>query len=481
MKPNLSDSSTASELCAIASEPCEAIENEPCEAIAAGHICLDVFPSFEGGARPEEDGSLYTPGSALAAEGGCGAEQSCGAQSASGAARRISLFEDIFRPGKLTQTGRVHFSCGGAVANTGGALAVLGIRTALLGKTGDDSFGRVIESILRERGLAGHLRQAPGEPTSYTIVLAPPGIDRLFLHCPGTNDTFGAEDVDYGAVSKARLFHFGYPPLMKRLYAEGGRELIELFRRVKAISRAATSLDFALPDPASEAGRAPWREILQGVLPHVDFFLPSLEEMLFMLEPQRYAEARDALERAQRSGGKNSEFEDFLDPEDLARIAGTLLDYGAKAVIIKCGAKGLYSRTANAETLLLSPGLAALPHGILASWASRELWRATFHVPRVVSASGAGDCTIAGFLAAFLRGLSFERCLETACAVGACNVTAMDALGGLQSWDSTQALLREGWAPNPLDLAHWGWQPHGKAPPYGLWAGPRDASRMAPT
>jgi hypothetical protein len=31
--------------------------------------------------------------------------------------------------------------------------------------------------------------------TSYTIAISPPGVDRTFLHCPGANQTFRADDV----------------------------------------------------------------------------------------------------------------------------------------------------------------------------------------------------------------------------------------------------------------------------------------------
>ena len=60
------------------------------------------------------------------------------------------------------------------------------------------------------------------EVTSYTIVISPPGHDRSFLHCPGANETFTAADVPYEQLAGVRLFHFGYPPLMPRMYADGG-------------------------------------------------------------------------------------------------------------------------------------------------------------------------------------------------------------------------------------------------------------------
>src|SRR6185295_13906903 len=107
---------------------------------------------------------------------------------------------------------------------------------------------------------------------------------RIFLHCPGANDTFGADDIDYSALHQTDLFHFGYPPRMKRLYQNEGAELITMFRQAKATG-VTTSLDLAMPDPSTASGQANWPAILKGVLPAVDLFVPSLEEILLMLYP----------------------------------------------------------------------------------------------------------------------------------------------------------------------------------------------------
>ena len=102
------------------------------------------------------------------------------------------------------------------------ALHRLGLETRLLGKIGNDWIGRGILEILRSHGprLAAGMLVVPGEQSSYTIVLNPPGVDRIFLHCPGANDTFSAADVTSGRLGSARLFHFGYPPLMRRMYRD---------------------------------------------------------------------------------------------------------------------------------------------------------------------------------------------------------------------------------------------------------------------
>ena len=76
-----------------------------------------------------------------------------------------------------------------------------------------------------------------------------------------------------------------------RDYCDGGADLAASLRESRRRGLF-TSLDMALPDPASEAGQVDWRALLQTVLPFVDAFLPSIEETLFMLDRARYDELR---------------------------------------------------------------------------------------------------------------------------------------------------------------------------------------------
>ena len=50
---------------------------------------------------------------------------------------------------------------------------------------------------------------SPDSGTSYSVVIAPPGTDRIFLHNPGANNTFRARDLDFAKIARADFFHFG--------------------------------------------------------------------------------------------------------------------------------------------------------------------------------------------------------------------------------------------------------------------------------
>jgi len=390
------------------------------EAVVAGHICLDIIPTLAS--------------------------------------------QDLaFEPGKMREVGPVVLSTGGAVSNTGLALHKLGIQTRLMGKVGADQFGQIVLDIVRAHGsdLAEGIIRAPGEVTAYTLVLSPRGAGHMFLHCPGCNDTFGANDVDYDTLKAARLFHFGYPPLMKRLIERSGAELADVFMRARATGVTA-SLDMCMPDLRGYAGAVDWPEVISATLPYVDIYMPSLEETLVMLCPDKYqafVEKPDDLTVSAVAGL-------------LPSIATELLSMGPAIVGLKLGRMGLYLRT-SAVKRLLSMGRAR--PSMIESWAERELWSPCFKAD-VVGTTGAGDAAIAGFIAALLRDQNPEDCMTMACAAGACNVEAADALSGLLSWEQTQARLQAGWARSALPLDQAGWEEDAGT---GVWRSSTDRAQAA--
>jgi sugar/nucleoside kinase (ribokinase family) len=390
-------------------------------AVVAGHICLDIIPAFS-----------ISPG-----HGG-----------------------SVVEPGKLLNVGPAALATGGAASNTGLALHRLGIPTRIMGKIGDDLFGRAILDIVAARDpalTAGMI--ISDSPSSYTVVISPPGADRSFLHCTGANDTFGPEDVDPAKLAGADLFHFGYPPLMRRMHIDGGHELAALFRSVKQAGLA-TSLDLAHVDVDAPAGKVDWRRLLTMVMPYVDFFLPSLDEALFTLDRDDFAEV------VRRTGDRSLAAAAGI--ERLAAAADAIIGMGAAVVGLKLGDQGMYLRTTADAARLARVG----PLALNAAWCGRELLAPTFRVD-VVGTTGAGDCAIAGFFAALLRGQDPAAALTSAVAAGASNVEVADAISGIPTWVDLHARIDRGWPRRGLDLElpDWQWQ----ATP-GVWRGLNDRS-----
>ena len=390
---------------------------DPLTAVVAGHLCLDIFPDFDR----------------LAEEN----------------------LQAVLKPGALVQVGGLQFASGGPVSNTGLALHRLGIPVQLIAKTGDDPLAEILRRAIAERGaaLAGGIRPDPGCTTSYSIILSNRVTDRIFLHCTGANDTFGPEDIDYDLVRQAALFHFGYPPALRRMYTRGGGDFVRIMQAAKATG-ATTSLDMSLPDPNAESGKTDWRPIYRAVLPHVDLFLPSLDELLFTLR-------RDEFHRMAAQGDIARQAK----PELLQDLSEELMRMGVKIVLIKMGDRGVYLRTAGKDALRSMGRAAPAPE-----WGGCERWIPCFKVG-VVGTTGSGDSTIAGFLAGVLRGRPVGEALTMAVAVGACNVEAADSLSGLRTWEATRERIEGGWEQLPLTVnsAGWTWNAGMR-----MWIGPME-------
>jgi len=395
------------------------------DIIVAGHICLDVIPTFN-----QFQGTL----------------------------------QENLIPGKLIDVGSAVTATGGPVSNTGLALYRLGMSTGLMGKVGDDMFGQRIIEVLRgySDDLADSMVVDPNATTSYTIVISPPGVDRLFFHDAGANHTFAGSDVQLEGEQSAKIFHFGYPPLMRRMYADGGKELREVMKRAKDAGFT-TSMDMAYPDPNSEPGRVDWVTVLGNVLPFVDVYVPSFDETLFMVD-------RALHDKLNAEAGGNLAAHVGIDV--IAETAEKLLNMGAKVVGLKLGDQGFYLRTTADEAAIAGMGRGAPPNA--ANWTGRELLAPIFKT-EVVGTTGSGDATIAGFLAAMLNNMTIEEAAISAVGVGACNVEAADSVSGIPAWDVVQERIKAGWEQATPSLTFTGGWLHDAET--GLWVGPGDGVR----
>ena len=360
----------------------------PFDVIVAGHIALDILPDMSS-LKPEE----------------------------------------VIGAGKVFEIGRISYSTGGAVSNTGLALHRLGVDVGLLGAVGDDWVGSAIIDYVHGFGarLGDHIQVVPGAASPYTIVIEPQNHDRTLLTHTGVYDDYGLDSIDLRLIAGSKLFHLGYPTLLPRMYREDGAGLLALLRAVKDIG-IVTSIDMSLPPPDQPSGQADWRTILQRCLPYIDIFVPSIEEIMFMLRG-------DDLERR-----REFVFES-LTTKYLTNLADELVAMGAGIVGFKLGERGLFLQSStNAARLAFLQILGQSPE----HWLGIRTWHPAFQV-EVAGTTGAGDAAYAGLIAALTRGLDYRACARWACAVAACNIEAADATTGVRSWADTEARLTSGW------------------------------------
>lgn len=369
-------------------------ESEKVDIIVSGHLCLDLIPKMDS----------------------------------------VAL-ENLASPGRLFEVGALTIGTGGAVSNTGLALHRLGADVRLMATVGDDLLGRVIIAALKDRDprLAEFITTQPGGASSYSVVLSPARVDRIFLHCTGTNSAFDASHIRFDLLQNARIFHLGYPPILPRLITRNGEQLTAIYREAQAAG-VVTSLDMAVPDPDGPSGQVDWSAIIHNAVPYVDVFLPSIDEIVFMLRRVDFDNWQGAIL-------------DHIDAAYLSALADELLALGPAIVGFKLGAMGIYLKTAPADRISRLQRLNLDGE----TWGDFEHWIPAYRV-EVVSAVGAGDSAYAGFLAALLHGLPPEAAMRWASAVGACNVEAADATSGVQDWAATQARMDAGWSVQPGKL-----------------------------
>ena len=369
---------------------------QPSRVLIAGNIGVDLFPSFPAAA-------LDSPA--------------------------------LLAPGSITRIGPAAVAIGGCVANSGTVLHRLGIPTTFVFAVGADHFGALVERLLRDNTGAEArfvVHRLEESDTAYTIVVSAPHRDRTLLGHSGANDLFGADFVTDADLAGHDLLHFGYPPGMRRIHRDGGAELRLLLQRASDRG-VATSLDSSSVDAAGRR-EVDWNRLFGRVLPLVDLFLPSLDDLVAVLE---------------RTTGDAAPIHDFEAHDPVARgrllrrLAQHHLGQGAAVVALKLGRHGLYLRTAAA------PGRLRRATGRLpidpAAWTGRELYRPCFRAA-VSGTTGAGDSTVSGFLAAVCRGADPEAAVTAALATGACSTEAVDATSAVPSWPRIEQRLAAGWS-----------------------------------
>lgn len=282
--------------------------------------------------------------------------------------------------GTLELIDRIELHTGGNAANTGVALAKIGVSVSVLGKVGADGFGDFMVGALTGHGVdvTGIVRDR-AVPTAATIVTVHSDAERSFLHVSGANAAVTADDVYWPAAHGAKIFYVAGLQLLSGLEGEGvARVLADAQQR-----GLLTVLDTVMnPRSAGWEGIAP-------ALPFLDWTIPSFEEA-----------------KALTGEGK------------ALRQARKFQAAGAKNVAIKMGADGCLVVPADADPFHVAP-LAV----------------------HAIDSLGAGDAWAAGFLTGLLHDWPLLKTAQFANAVGACCVQALGATTGVRSLNDTLALL----------------------------------------
>ena len=285
--------------------------------------------------------------------------------------------------GLLERISSIEMFSGGCAMNTGIDMAKIGLKTAVLGKVGNDQFADFLCSELKKNGVCDDgIVKDPNNQTSSSIVLSKASGERSFLHVVGANNTYSYEDVDWNVVENSKIVFVAGSMLMDKFDTEGCAPTLKKAKEMGKI----TALDVAW----DSLGR--WMNVLAPSMPYIDIFMPSYDEAVCL------------------SGEK-----------DLDKMCDVFFDMGVKSCVIKVGSKGCYVRESKDRDGFIVPT----------------------YPGDVVDTTGAGDSFCAGFLTGISKGWDFDKCAKFANAVGTFCVGKKGATTGIVSADEILKFIEE--------------------------------------
>lgn len=281
-----------------------------------------------------------------------------------------------------------------AVSGAAGAAAIVaakyGMKVLAVGGVGDDLMGKWVIERLREFGIDTSMMQhCEGVGTSSSIVTTRPDGQRPALHMRGATGAFVVADADIDQVLDARIIHVGGTGLMDRMDGERSFALMAEAKRRGRI----TTLDVFAASKKDMANVA-------GLLPHTDYFIPSIEE-------------------AQALSG-------LTDNRDIGKFFS---DLGVQCTVMTMGPDGAYYHHSDGTRFQMP----------------------AFDID-VVCTCGCGDAFNAGFAAGLLNGLDPEETMRLAQASSALNATGLGSQAGITDLEHTRDFIRRAKVKSPQRL-----------------------------
>jgi sugar/nucleoside kinase (ribokinase family) len=283
--------------------------------------------------------------------------------------------------GKLELVDSIGLYSGGSAASTGYSLARFGIKTAVIGRIGNDGFGDFMLNETKRHGAFPMLERDESAGTSSTLVTVDEDGERSFLHYIGANANLRSSDISLSEL-KARgtkIIHVAGYFALPGMEGIDGSPTRDMFKEARALG-IQTSLDSVWD------ARGRWMKLIGSVLPETDYFCPNLHEA-----------------RAITNLPENAT------PLEVARA---LFAAGVREIVaLKMGEAGSFVMNKNGEHHTV--GIARVPS---------------------IDGTGSGDAFIAGFLAARLKGLSLLEAAKCGNAAGAMCMRAVGAMTGITDW-----------------------------------------------
>lgn len=275
---------------------------------------------------------------------------------------------------------------GGKGANQAGACARLGKQVAMVGKVGNDDFGRQMIRNMQSLGVdPSFITVSPGVPSGTAMILVDPRGENSIVISPAANGTFTIEDLH---AAEGFIKSAGIVILQLEIPIEVVMESIRIARRHRVPVLLNPAPAQLLPD-----------EVYDGL----DFLVPNETETKILTGVE-------------------------IDPSDgqsVRKASSILLDRGVKNVVITLGRNGAYYASKTRSNWI--PPINIIP----------------------VDTTAAGDAFIGGFAVAQIEDLSVDESVKFACCCGALAATKHGAQASLPSLQEVLEVYRpEGGAYN---------------------------------
>lgn len=296
--------------------------------------------------------------------------------------RKVSFQNDT------CQVEEIKLTSGGDANNNAVDLARLGNQVTYLGRIGCDDMGDYVVKLAEKAGVnMDHVVRSRTAVQTKSLILVNPEGNRTFLQQPGTSAEFCLEDCDLSLLNDVDILQIGGAFHLPKFDGAGSAELL----REAQARGVITSMDVTT-DPT---GR--WKGILDPCYPHLDYFLPSIEQASMIAHSQNPRE-----------------------------IADFFLSRGVKNVAIKLGHRGSYFKNA-----------------------TKAFYAGVYQDLKIVETTGAGDAFCAGFLTGAGNRLSPEECVTMGTACSSFAIQAVGATAGMKDLTAIQQFIR---SQPPLDI-----------------------------
>ncbi|WP_328293878.1 sugar kinase [Kineococcus sp. NBC_00420] len=287
-------------------------------------------------------------------------------------------------PGQqLAPLEQIRFTVAGTAAAPAVNLAKLGVDVASVGRVGADTIGDFVRTTMTGYGVnVDHLLTDPDRQTSASLLPIRADGSRPALHVIGANAGLREEDVPWDVVAQAEVFHLGGLFVLPGIDGEPAGRILQ---RAKELGLT-TTVDF-LMSPRPDAV-----ELLEPVLPHVDYLMPNIEEAGWL-----------------------------VGTEDRAEIITWLHGKGVGCTVLTLGGDGVsVARNGEAETVVPA-----------------------FDVD-VVDTTGCGDAFTSGFISGLLEGLDLIAAADRGLACGSLVATGLGSDAGIVDLAQVEEFRRAG-------------------------------------